>query len=73
MALHLLSGVNEEVKKIGKEGHIRKLVKCDKDCFISPIVITRKKDGSTKLAIISKLLNDQIFKEIPDAQYTQID
>ena len=39
-----------------------KLEKCDEDCFISPIVITRKKDTSIKLAIDSKLLNDQIFK-----------
>ena len=36
--------------------------KCDEDCFISPIKITRKKDGSIKLALESKLLNDQIFK-----------
>ena len=39
-----------------------KLNKCDEDCFISPIVITRKKDGSIKLALDSKLLNNQIFK-----------
>ena len=45
-----------------KEGHIEKLTKCDEDCFISPIVINRKKDGSIKLALDSKMLNDQIFK-----------
>ena len=39
-----------------------KLSKCGEDCFISPIIITRKKDGSIKLALESKLLNDQIFK-----------
>ena len=44
------------------EGHIIKLEKSQEDCFISPIVITRKKDGSIKLALDSKLLNDQIFK-----------
>ena len=37
-----------------KEGHIVKLSKCDKDCFISPIVNTRKKDGSIKLALDKK-------------------
>ena len=47
---------------MGKEGHIVKLNKCDEDCFISPIAITRKKDGSIKLALDSKLLNNQIFK-----------
>ena len=59
--LHLLAGVNEEFKRMEKAGHIIKLEKCDEDCFISPIVITRKKDTSIKLALDSKLLNDQIF------------
>ena len=45
-----------------KEGYIVKLNKCDEDCFISPIVITRKKDGSIKLTLDSKLLSDQIIK-----------
>ena len=44
------------------ESHIIKLEKCDKDCFINPIVISKKKDGSIKLALDSKLLNNQIFK-----------
>ena len=44
------------------EGHIIKLEKCEEDCFIRPIVITRKKDGSNKLASDYKLLNDQTFK-----------
>ena len=44
------------------EGNITKLEKWDEDCFMSPIVITRKKDGSIKLALDSKFLNDPIFK-----------
>ena len=44
------------------EGHIINLEKCDKDCFISAIRITRKKDTSIKLALDSKILNDQTFK-----------
>ena len=44
------------------EGLIIKLEKCDVDCFISPIFITRKKDGSIKFALDSKLLTDQIFE-----------
>ena len=60
--LYLLAGVNEELKRMETEGHIVKLEKCDEDCFISPIVITRKKDTSIKLALDSKLLNDQVFK-----------
>ena len=50
-----------ELNRMKKEGHIVKLNKSDEDCFISPIVITRKKDGSSKLALDSKLLNNQIF------------
>ena len=60
--LHLHVGVNEEFKKMETEGHIIKLEKCEKDGFISPIVITRKKDASIKLALDSKLLNDPFFK-----------
>ena len=44
-----------------KKGHIVKLSKSDEDCFISPRVITLKKDGGIKLVLDSKLLNDQIF------------
>ena len=57
---HLLAGVNKELRRMETEGHIRKL---DDDCFNSPIVITRKMGGSNKLALDSKLLNDQIFKK----------
>ena len=60
--LHLLDNVKMELNRMKKEGHIVKLNKCDEDCFISPIVITREKDGSIKLALDSKLLNNQIFK-----------
>ena len=62
VTLHLLAGVNEELKRMETEGHKIKIEKCDEDCFISPIVITRKKDTSIKLALDSKLLNEQIFK-----------
>ena len=62
VALHLLSGVNEEFKRMEKEGHIEKFEKGDEDCFISQILITRKKNGSINLASYSKLLNDQTLK-----------
>ena len=60
--LHLLDNVKMELNRMEKEGHIVKLNKCDEDCFKSLIVITRKKDGSIKLALDSKLLSNQIFK-----------
>ena len=51
--------MNEELKRIEKESHNKKL---EEVYFISPILIFRKNDGSNKLALDSKLLNDQIFK-----------
>ena len=60
--LHLLDNVKMELNRMEKEGHIVRLNKCDEDCFISPIVITRKKDGNIKLALDLKLLNNQVFK-----------
>ena len=45
-----------------KEGHIVNIDKCDEDCFISLIVITRKKDCVIELAHDSKVVNDQVFK-----------
>ena len=52
--LRLISVVNEEVPRVETEGRIKKLVKCDEDCFISPIIVTRKKHGSIKLALDSE-------------------
>ena len=41
--LHLLDKVKMELNRMEKEGHIVKLNKCNEDCFMSPIGITRKK------------------------------
>ena len=60
--LHLLGSEKFKLNRMEKEGHIVKISKCDEDCFISPKVITRKKDGNIKLALDLKLLHDQIFK-----------
>ena len=42
---HLLSVLNEELKRMETESHTIKLEKYDEDCFICPVVFTRKKDG----------------------------
>ena len=39
-----------------------KLNQCTSELFISPVVITAKKDGSVKLAMDAKPMNDQIHK-----------
>ena len=43
--------VEKEIEKLLLEGHIQRLDKCTGDCFIAPIVITRKKDDLIKLAL----------------------
>ena len=44
------------------EGHIDKLTNCSDQFFISPIVITVKKEQSIKIALDSKILNKAIHK-----------
>ena len=45
-----------------QQGHIEKLEECSDKYFVSPIVITVKKDGSVKLSLESKELNKQVHK-----------
>ena len=54
--------VNTEIKKLLVEGHIEKLNNCSDQYFISPIVITVKRDQTIKLALDSKTLNKAIHK-----------
>ena len=45
-----------------EQGHIQKMEKCSDKYFISPIVITVKKNGSVKLALESGELNKQVHQ-----------
>ena len=45
-----------------QQGHIEKLEECSDKYFVSPIVITVKKDGPLKLALESRELNKQVHK-----------
>ena len=54
--------VNIELKKLLDEKHIIKLNSCSDKNFISPIVITVKRDKTVKLASDSKILNKSIHK-----------
>ena len=60
--LHLEKQVEEELKKSQNKGHITKLEKCSDELYISPIVITVKKDKSIKQAMDSKTINKAIHK-----------
>ena len=54
--------VDKEIDKLLTQGHIEKLKECSDRYFVSPIVITVKKDGSVKLALESRELNKQVHK-----------
>ena len=51
MPIHLQPKVKIELEKLLNEGHIEKLNNCSDQFFISPIVITVKKDKSIKIAL----------------------
>ena len=57
---HIQDRVANETKLLMEQGHFEKLDKCTTDCFIAPIVLTAKKDGSIKLALNAKPMNAQI-------------
>ena len=71
--MNLLDKISDELKKLSEQGHIEKLQECSDENFISPIVITVKKDQSVKLALDSKILNKSIHKKMPNAKHRQPD
>ena len=54
--------MQNELDKLLPEGLITKLDKCTRDSFIAPIVITVKKDDSIKLALDTKPINRQLYR-----------
>ena len=60
--INLQERVNSGITKLLEEGHIEKLNNCSDQYFISPIVITVKRDQTIKLALDSKVLNKPIHK-----------
>ena len=60
--INLQDKVNAELRKLLAEKHIIKLSSCPDNYFISPIVVTVKKDQTIKLALDSKDLNKSIHK-----------
>ena len=60
--MHLQDAVGKELKKLQKSGHLEKATGINEDCFVSPAVITVKKDKSIKIALDSRKLNDVSIK-----------
>ena len=63
--LHLQEDVGRELEKLIKARHLDKVNNVDGDCFVSPVVITVKKDKSVKIALDSRKLNDSCNKRRP--------
>ena len=59
---HLQSFVEKEINKLIQSEHLKKIQNADKECFVSLVVITVKKDKSVKKALDSKKLNDSCLK-----------
>ena len=60
--LHLQQSVKKEIEKLIKQGLIENAKNIDKNCFVSPAVITVKKDKSVKIALDSRKLNEKTVK-----------
>ena len=60
--IHLQQLVEKEIEKLIKQGHIEKANNIDENCFVSPAVITVKKDKSVKMALDSRKLNEITVK-----------
>ena len=60
--IHFQKSAREELEKLIKSGHLEKADKTTENCFISPAVITIKKDKSVKIALDSRKLNEACIK-----------
>ena len=60
--IHFQKTVKQELEKLIKKGHLEKADKTTENCFISPAVITIKKDKSVKIALDARKLNEACMK-----------
>ena len=65
MPRHLQEAVRKELEKVTKPGHLEMRKQVDEDCFVSPVVITVKKDKSGNIALDSGKLNDRCIEIRP--------
>ena len=60
--IHFQKIVKNELDKLIEKGHLEKADKTTENCFVSPAVITIKKDKSVKIALDSRKLNESCIK-----------
>ena len=61
--IHLQPLVKTELDKLIDEGHVVRETQVGEDQFISPVVITRKDNGTVKIAVDAGELNNNIVKK----------
>ena len=61
--IHMQKAVGAEQKKLTAGIHLEKLTEIGEDTFVSPVAITKKSDGSVKIAFDSFKLSQQIVRE----------
>ncbi len=61
--IHMQRAVEAELEKLMKEGHVEKLDEVGEEIFVSPVIVTRKSDGSVKTALDAVKLNRQIVRK----------
>ena len=62
---YLQEDVKNELDRLIKSGHLERLETIEEDCFVSPVVITVKKDKSVEIALDARKLNDSCIKKRP--------
>ena len=66
--IHFQKIVKKELEKLIDKGNLEKADKTTENCFVSPAVITIKKDKSVKIALDSRKLNEPCIKEKQQVQ-----
>ncbi len=49
--IHMQKAVETGLQKLVNEEHVENLEEVGEDVFVSPVVVTRKSDGSVKIAL----------------------
>ena len=60
--IHLQPAVGKEIGKLTNNGHIGKATDIDKNCFVSPAVITVKKDDKNRFRLTETQRNHRAKK-----------
>ena len=61
--IHMQVPVGTELEKLINEGHVEKLEEVGEYIFVSPVVVTRKSNGSVKIALDAVELNRQFVRK----------